>query len=131
MLILTGDIIDRGPDSVGALEFIETHENFYCVLGNHEWMYLKSHEVPELREEYYKPVYGGDWSRDLTEIERQLLADIIRKNFTLALTVNRGEHSIGVIHARSPEDWMLARNNRLSEKPVDQLSVGFQPTRRS
>lgn len=35
----TGDLIDRGPDSMGCLNLLR-QPWFYCVLGNHEQMFL-------------------------------------------------------------------------------------------
>ncbi|WP_226703205.1 metallophosphoesterase [Microbulbifer elongatus] len=116
LLILTGDVIDRGPDSVGMLEFIAANENVHSVLGNHEWMYLKCLETPALGEEYCKPVYGGEWTQSLPDTDRQRLGRIIREHFTLAATVRRGEQRIGVIHARAPEDWAWVTQGLLSDK---------------
>lgn len=38
LLIATGDLVDRGTDSIKTVEYFLGHENFYTVLGNHEDM---------------------------------------------------------------------------------------------
>ena len=40
-MIIVGDIIDKGPDSIKLLKFIEKHKNFKFILGNHEYEFLK------------------------------------------------------------------------------------------
>ncbi|GHV13778.1 serine/threonine protein phosphatase [Fibrobacterales bacterium] len=47
----TGDFINKGPDSIGALNFIREN-NIRCVMGNHEAKLLRILETaPELRTE--------------------------------------------------------------------------------
>ena len=38
ILICLGDMVDRGPDSVGVVELFIDQENWYSLLGNHEEM---------------------------------------------------------------------------------------------
>ncbi len=47
-VILLGDLINRGPDPAGVVEFV-CENQFECILGNHEYEYL--HEYKE------NPVY--------------------------------------------------------------------------
>lgn len=53
-LYLLGDLIDRGPDSKGVLDFIfELRENGCAVLsirGNHEDMYLRAGDSPQMMD---------------------------------------------------------------------------------
>lgn len=39
-LYVLGDVIDRGPDGVEALEYIMKYENIRLLMGNHEWAFL-------------------------------------------------------------------------------------------
>lgn len=41
-LYILGDIIDRGPDSVKALQFLMSLPNCHCIAGNHEVMLLEN-----------------------------------------------------------------------------------------
>ena len=40
-MIVCGDIIDKGPDSVKLAKFIFSQSNVQCILGNHEYEFLK------------------------------------------------------------------------------------------
>lgn len=40
-MIICGDVIDKGRDSVKLLRFIKSTPNFRCVIGNHEYSFLK------------------------------------------------------------------------------------------
>jgi serine/threonine protein phosphatase 1 len=61
-LYLLGDFIDRGPDSKGVLDFIfelqESKFNVYPLMGNHEYLLLKSWD---------NSLYFDLWSRNGSE----------------------------------------------------------------
>lgn len=40
-MLICGDIIDKGQDSVKLLKFIQSMPNFYPIIGNHEHEFLK------------------------------------------------------------------------------------------
>lgn len=40
-LISVGDLIGKGPDSLGVFDWARTTPNLECVLGNHEWRLLE------------------------------------------------------------------------------------------
>lgn len=44
-IILLGDLINRGPDSVGVVKYVMEH-GFECVMGNHEYRYSRKWEQP-------------------------------------------------------------------------------------
>ena len=39
-LFIAGDLVDRGPDSVGVISLLQNKKNVYVVRGNHEFMSL-------------------------------------------------------------------------------------------
>ena len=41
-LVLLGDMIDRGPDSAGVIEYIREHPQILAIKGNHEQMAIQS-----------------------------------------------------------------------------------------
>lgn len=54
-VVLLGDLIDRGPQSLEVLEKVrsllddphsEGLEGFHCLMGNHEWMMIDAYEGP-------------------------------------------------------------------------------------
>lgn len=63
-VVFMGDMIDRGPDSKGVLDFIkdlvDTHPNNVIALaGNHEWLAIDAHIKPSYDNEYIWHVNGG------------------------------------------------------------------------
>jgi len=43
-ILALGDIVDRGPDTPGLLEFFSSHQNVRSVMGNHERKHLRSYQ---------------------------------------------------------------------------------------
>lgn len=41
-VVCLGDVIDRGPDSARTVEYIRSHPQMHCILGNHEAMAMMS-----------------------------------------------------------------------------------------
>ena len=41
-VVLLGDMIDRGPDSAGVIEFVREHPQIFAIKGNHEQMAIQS-----------------------------------------------------------------------------------------
>lgn len=52
VVYVIGDVIDRGPDSVGVLEMMSSYYNIVPIVGNHEYIMLKT--LPYLLEEIRK-----------------------------------------------------------------------------
>ena len=60
-LIIVGDIIDKGKDSVRLANFIFSLTNSICVLGNHEYDFLKRYRAMTKED-------GVDFDRVLDEL---------------------------------------------------------------
>ena len=63
-LIFLGDLIDRGEDSKGVLDFIRELTELYpnnvvALAGNHEWLCIDAHIKPNMDTEYLWHVNGG------------------------------------------------------------------------
>ncbi|MEC8143062.1 MAG: metallophosphoesterase, partial [Candidatus Thermoplasmatota archaeon] len=41
-VVCLGDMIDRGPDSAGLIDYIRSHPQIICLKGNHELMAITS-----------------------------------------------------------------------------------------
>ena len=82
-IILLGDLIDRGPDSVNVLSLAREWQKFRDVrilAGNHEEMFLRSFEDPELLRHFLR--HGGKETLLSYGVDRRLflrssLAEII------------------------------------------------------
>lgn len=44
-MIICGDIIEKGPDSLRLAKFVFSQPNIRCILGNHEYSFLKYYDV--------------------------------------------------------------------------------------
>jgi serine/threonine protein phosphatase 1 len=42
-VIFVGDIVDRGPCSWEMIDWVQTHPNVQCCMGNHERKHIRSH----------------------------------------------------------------------------------------
>lgn len=49
VVCFTGDLIDRGEDSAKVVELV-MQNGYFCVLGNHELMMIKSHKNEQEKE---------------------------------------------------------------------------------
>lgn len=92
-----GDLVDRGPDSMGALRLLR-EPWFHSVMGNHEQMMVEAmrREYPGAMDAWI--INGGSWHRDHAGDELDgLLADVAR--LPLAIVVGEGAGRFNVVHA--------------------------------
>jgi serine/threonine protein phosphatase 1 len=124
-LFCVGDLIDRGHDSVKALEYLQK-DWFYCIRGNHEQMFLDwcTETMPGTRYENFRMHMqnGGLWVADYLGIHVQdlmetiiLEVDITEKFPDLipwavalnqlpnAIEIKSSQKTIGLIHAEIPK----------------------------
>jgi hypothetical protein len=74
-LLFVGDLVDRGPDSVGCVAFVKSL-GAACVLGNHEEWHIRwaKHEAKRRTNPNYKNPMTAR-TMELQEINAQLVAD--------------------------------------------------------
>jgi len=101
-LVSVGDLADRGPDSMAALDWIEKPW-FHRIVGNHDvapsWVLQGQIARHEFRE------WGGDWIMDLPDDEIRRIAAIL-EDAPIAMTVaTPGGNSVGLVHADCGRDW--------------------------
>lgn len=73
-LIFLGDLVDRGPDSLGTIRYVRDILKAECVLGNHEekWIRFHGHELKKLKNPTYRnPMKFSDEKRaELSQLEQ-------------------------------------------------------------
>lgn len=94
-----GDMIDRGPESHRAIEFLN-HSWFHAIRGNHEQMLLDAaHSLPVSRN--WITFNGGDWWRDIPDHLQPRIRTII-KQLPLAMEISTPKGRVGIVHADIP-----------------------------
>jgi serine/threonine protein phosphatase 1 len=92
-LIIAGDAIDRGPDSVGVLDFIEANHNVHCIKGNHEWLAINAIDN---HQHGLWHANGGGWAMDDVNLKKHI--DQMRA-FPDIIEVRTSDGVYGIIHA--------------------------------
>ena len=94
-----GDMIDRGPESIRAIEFLN-YPWFHAIRGNHEQMLLDAAEsLPVSRN--WVTFNGGNWWRDIPDHLQPRIRAVIQQ-LPLAIEVDTPKGRIGVVHADIP-----------------------------
>lgn len=101
-LFSVGDLVDRGPQSALANEWID-RPWFHAVRGNHEQMLIDYTEGKLERYMYY--VNGGKWFIDLPQdVQKNYAAKL--SQLPIAMTVDTAKGRVGMVHAECPgDDW--------------------------
>lgn len=97
-LFSVGDLIDRGPDSRGALEWL-AKPWFHAVRGNHEQLLLDSDD-PSVRDLWIQH-NGGDWWLDCGPAERAAFR-MACADLPIAVEIAASWGRVGVVHADAP-----------------------------
>ena len=129
-LFALGDLVDRGPRSADALNWIESGRIALSVRGNHEQMLLERIEVAEtepkarglaLHPWFVNDVERGSWTRWKTMI----------RAMPIAATVRTRAGAVGLVHATPTArhwDTMLAK---LAAGDTDTMWTAINSTARA
>ena len=97
-LFSVGDLVDRGPESAMALEWLD-HAWFHACRGNHEQFAIDS--VDPMQYDLWINHNGGAWWLDQDEASRARFRDAFA-NLPLAIEVQTASGTVGIIHADVP-----------------------------
>ena len=99
-LITVGDFIDRGPETLRALDFLG-QPWFFSVRGNHEELLLNCYQNP------YSSLYGlwmdigGEWAEDVQpSVLEEMNEGLSKLPYAISIETVHGE--VGVLHADIP-----------------------------
>lgn len=99
-LFAVGDLVDKGPESERADEFL-AYPWFFSIRGNHEQMVIEPHKYDErtVKEN------GGEWFLGLDESKKEYYRQLFL-GLPLAIEVETSIGQVGIIHADVPlYDW--------------------------
>jgi serine/threonine protein phosphatase 1 len=97
-LFSVGDLVDRGPDSDLAYEWL-AKPWFHAVRGNHEQMAIDCADGMSDAGVYVHN--GGAWFLALTKPEQRLIADAFSA-LPIAIEVETQAGLVGIVHAECP-----------------------------
>ncbi|MCZ4058269.1 metallophosphoesterase [Pantoea sp. LMR881] len=102
LLISVGDLIDRGPDSLGCLQLIE-EPWFRCVRGNHEDMALRALRC---HESQLWIMNGGEWFWQLKGTELIAARHALKRlnDVPLILHLQLEDRTVIIAHADYPAE---------------------------
>lgn len=101
IVVATGDLIDRGPDSLGCLDLIY-EPWFHTVKGNHEEMMIQAVMYSDRRWDHCWYMNGGHWYHGLDSSEQSLINIEDVNNLPLIIELDVGDKKIVVCHATFP-----------------------------
>lgn len=115
LLWFTGDLVNRGPDSLGALRFVKSlGDGARCVLGNHDiYLLMVCHGLADA---------PGDGSFDdiLAAPDRDELVDWLRR---LELFAEAPERGLAMVHAGLAPSWSLDDARALAGEVEKELAA--------
>jgi serine/threonine protein phosphatase 1 len=118
-VISVGDLIDRGPESHRALEFLEKPW-FYAIQGNHERMMLDA-VYAQRDTDTWLHINGGGWWLDIKDELKAQFAEVIGQ-LPLAIEIQASPATVGIVHADVPADlsWeeFMTQLRKRDEKAV-------------
>ena len=98
-LFSVGDLVDRGPESEAALEWL-ARPWFYAVQGNHEDYAIRHVRTGEVDVMNWRG-YGGGWFLDLPAEQQEVYAEAFAK-LPIAIEVETTAGAVGLLHADCP-----------------------------
>jgi serine/threonine protein phosphatase 1 len=98
-LFSVGDLIDRGPSSQEALDWL-ARPWFHAIRGNHEAMALDAQHDEQVLHLWTGVNGGGWWLRTGADLRRRLLAAFARMPLAIEVAGRRGR--VGIVHADVP-----------------------------
>jgi len=99
-LFSVGDLVDRGPESIAAIDWL-AKPWFSACRGNHEQFALDADDPEQF--ELWVNHNGGQWWLDVDENDRPRYVEAFA-NMPLAMEVETSAGRIGIVHADIPRE---------------------------
>ncbi|MHB8919430.1 MAG: metallophosphoesterase [Halothiobacillus sp.] len=101
-LVSVGDLIDRGPDNIMALDYLDKPW-FFAVLGNHDHMMLDA-ETDDFARNIWMGYNGGEWARFAdVRLLRSLRVKLEALPYVIEIEQPNGNGGVvGIVHAEVP-----------------------------
>ena len=107
-IILTGDLVNRGPESLAVLNYCMADNKITTVLGNHDLYLLYLMSINQGKGELKKVVEA--------ENKKQIFEWLITRPLLLQISDQSTENTFIITHAGIPEIWSLKKAKDLAEE---------------
>lgn len=97
-LFSVGDLIDRGPESSEALDWLALSW-FHACRGNHEQFAIDSVDPEQL--DGWVRYNGGEWWLDLNPADQERFREIFAR-LPMAMEIETNSGNVGIVHADVP-----------------------------
>ena len=124
-LFSVGDLIDHGPNSLGALARLAEWPFFHAILGNHETMAMSCRGLlrPMGDDERIWGHNGGTWSISLRD-EHWEFVDRVLSGMPLAMEIPlRDGRRVGMLHSELPVDISWSRIESLDARNINLIKA--------
>ena len=118
-LFSVGDLIDRGPNSNQALEWLEGERFEAVVMGNHEAEMIRLLQTGDI----LAPTKSyQQWMRDIEGPELYRWYRALRP-LPLAVTVETAEGQVGIVHCNTWHDSWIATIEALEVRDIEAINM--------
>jgi len=107
-IILTGDLVNRGPDSLAVLNYCMADNNITSVLGNHDLYLLYLMNINQGKDELKEVVEADNNS--------QIFEWLIKRPLFIQISDQSTQKKFIVTHAGIPEIWSIEKAKHLAEE---------------
>ena len=107
-IILTGDLVNRGPESLAVLNYCMADKNITSVLGNHDLYLLYLMSINQGKGEL-KPVVDA-------ENNMQIFEWLIKRPLLIQISDQSNQNKFAITHAGIPEIWPIEKACELAEE---------------
>ena len=114
-IILTGDLVNRGPDSLAVLNYCMADSNITSVLGNHDLYLLYLINTNQAKGELKKVVEAENSS--------EIFEWLIKRPMLIQISDQSTQKEFIVTHAGIPEIWSIEKAVHLAEEVSKALNT--------
>ena len=107
-IILTGDLVNRGPESLAVLNYCMEDKNITSVLGNHDLYLLYLMNINQGKGDLKKVVEA--------ENNGQIFEWLITRPLLIQISDQSNQNQFIITHAGIPEIWSIAKAQYLAEE---------------
>ena len=118
-LFSVGDLINRGPNSIEALEWLEAERFEAVVMGNHEAEMVRLLQTGEILD---PPRREQQWMRQIPRQELFRWHQALRP-LPLAVTVETPTGHVGIVHCSTLQDGWESTVEALEKRDIDAINT--------